>query len=256
MSDGESRPTGYYIYCIVRSEQDLTFPVASIDGDGAEVGTIRFMDLAAVVSPTSNTRYSVARQQTMAHQLVLENVMQRFTLLPVRYGTVAASREDVIEKLLKRKFGEFHGLLHYLDGKVELGLRVMWQRERLFERIVQENPVIRQVRDSLAGKTEAESHYERIQLGQMVEAAIDAKRDDDAAALLASLRPLAADLKVNKPIMDVMVLNAAFLVPADKQDLFDACVRTMDEEHSGQMLFKYVGPVPPYNFVNVAVRWD
>lgn len=254
--NSESNSQGYYIYCILRTDQDRTFDVPTIDGDGNGVGTIHFMDLAAVVSPTDKTRYQVNRQHTVAHQLVLERVMQEFTLLPVRFGTVASSREDIIEKLLKRKFGEFHGWLNHLEGKMELGLKVLWKRDALFEQVLADNPPIKQLRDLLSTKPEAESHYERIQLGQMVERAIEEKRDQDSAAILAVLSPLAADRKVNKPIMDTMVLNAAFLVPAREQQLFDAKVGELDERYSGRMIFKYVGPVPPYNFVSVVVRWD
>lgn len=254
--DGEANSQGYYIYCIIRTDEGPSFDVASVDGDRSAVGTIGFMDLAAVTSPCDHPRYQVTRKYTLAHQLVLEGVMQQFTLLPVRFGTVAGSREDVIEKLLKRKFGEFHGLFNYVEGKVELGLKVMWRRDLLFQQILADYPLIRRLRDSLSTRPETESHLDRIQLGQMVERAIDTRRDEDATVLLAALRPLAVETRVNKTIMDNMVLNAAFLVPADEQRSFDARVNELDERYSGRMIFKYVGPVPPYNFVSVVVRWD
>ena len=85
----EDASQGYYIYCVIQTAGDRSFPVMSMDGDTHGVTTIRFMDLAAVVSPASEASYAVTRQHTLAHQLVLEAVMQEFTLLPVRFGTVA-----------------------------------------------------------------------------------------------------------------------------------------------------------------------
>ena len=252
----EDASQGYYIYCVIQTAGDRSFPVMSMDGDTHGVTTIRFMDLAAVVSPASEASYAVTRQHTLAHQLVLEAVMQEFTLLPVRFGTVARCREDVVEKLLKRKFGEFHGLLNYLNGKVELGLKVLWKREPLFAQIVAENPIIRHMHDALSGRPEAQSRYERIQLGEMVGRALEIKREEDAARLLAALRPLADDLRVNKPLMDTMILNAAFLVPKANQKEVDSKVNELDQSYEGNVLFKYVGPVPPYNFVHVSVQWD
>ena len=56
--------------------------------------------------------------------------------------------------------------------------------------------------------------------------------------------------------MDRMVLNAAFLVEKSREAEFDHAVSRLDEELGPRALFKYVGPVPPYNFVNITVNWN
>jgi hypothetical protein len=61
---------------------------------------------------------------------------------------------------------------------------------------------------------------------------------------------------VNKVITDRMVLNAAFLVHREQQASFDMAVQTLDAEMGKRLIFKYVGPVPPYNFVNIVVNWN
>jgi len=53
-----------------------------------------------------------------------------------------------------------------------------------------------------------------------------------------------------------MVLNAAFLVDEARQVEFDAAVERLDQEMGKRLIFKYVGPVPPYNFVNIVVTWE
>ena len=55
-----------------------------------------------------------------------------------------------------------------------------------------------------------------------------------------------------------MVVNAAFLVDRgrEREEEFDRQVRKLDEELGHRCLFKYVGPVPPYNFVNIVVNWQ
>jgi len=53
-----------------------------------------------------------------------------------------------------------------------------------------------------------------------------------------------------------MVLNAAFLVKEARQADFDEAVKWLDEEMGKRIIFKYVGPVPPYNFVNIVVTWE
>lgn len=55
---------------------------------------------------------------------------------------------------------------------------------------------------------------------------------------------------------DRMVLNAAFLVEREREAEFDDAVRRLGERFEDQFLFKYVGPVPPYNFVSITIQWQ
>lgn len=251
---------GTYVYCIARAApfQDGAPALSArpIGGGAKPVYTVRFMDLAAIVSESAAARYDVIRENTMAHQLVIEEVMARGEVLPVRFGTPAKSDEQVHERLLKRKFGEFHYLLQYMNGRVELGLKVFWNRERLFAEVAAESGRICALRDEIAGKPPQETHYQRIQLGQLTGEAITHKRDREGEAIIATLRPLAVETKVNKILTDTMVLNAAFLVDKTAEPAFDAAVNALDGTQAGRLALKYVGPVPPYNFVNIIVHWE
>jgi hypothetical protein len=106
------------------------------------------------------------------------------------------------------------------------------------------------------GRPSEETYYERIRLGEMVEAAMWKKRDEDAEKILTPLRSLVYETQVNKVVTDRMVVNAAFLVDEDRQAEFDAMVERLDQEMGKRLIFKYVGPVPPYNFVNIVVTWE
>jgi hypothetical protein len=244
------------MYCIIRSPEPHQFTTLGIGERGDIVNTVHFMDLAAVVSDSPVIEYESSRRNMMAHTLVLEEVMREFTILPVRFGTVAPSSEAIQEKVLKRRFGEFHGLLQEMKGRVELGLKAFWYENIIFPEIVEENPPIRRLRDSLMGRPSEETYYERIRLGEMIESAVWKKRDEDAEHILAHLRPLVYQSQVNKVVTDRMVLNAAFLVDEARQTEVDAAVKRLDEEMGKRLIFKYVGPVPPYNFVNIVVTWE
>jgi len=249
-------PIGKYMYCIIRCPEPRQFTNLGIGERGDVVHTVHFEDLAAVVSNSPMVEYDSSRRNMMAHTLVLEEVMQEFIILPVRFGTVAPSTEAIQDKLLKRRFGEFHGLLQEMEGRVELGLKTFWYEDVIFQEIVDENPPIRRLRDGLMGRPSEETYYDRIRLGEMIEAAMWKRRDEDAEKILTPLRPLVRETRVNKVIMDRMVLNVAFLVDEARQAEFDAAVDKLDEEMGKRLIFKYVGPVPPYNFVNIVVTWE
>ncbi len=46
-----------------------------------------------------------------------------------------------------------------------------------------------------------------------------------------------------------MILNAAFLIDKDKQEIFDEQVNIVIDKYKEKLDFKYSGPWPPYNFV-------
>jgi hypothetical protein len=220
------------------------------------VRILTYDDLAAVVSDATHAQYAISRENLLAHQRVITQAMTRSDVLPVAFGTVAESDQQVQEQLLKREADALHQALDSVGGRIELDLSVLWNEERLFAEIVAENDDIRALRDSLAGQSPEATHYERIQLGEMIAAAIQRKSEAEAASLLDALEPLAVDAKVNENQSDMMLLNAAFLVDKTQQQVFDAKVQALEEAQTGRQVFRYVGPLPPYNFVDIRLHWE
>lgn len=247
--------TRKYMYCIIRSSEPAQFTSLGIGERGDIVYTVPFMQMAAVASDSPNIEYDESRRNMMAHTVVLEEAMRQFTILPVRFGTVAPNTEAILEKVLKRRYGELISLFEEVDGRLELGLKAFWYEGAIFREILEENPAIVSLRNSLMGSHAEETYYERIRLGEMIESAMWKKRDQDAEKILERLRPLAYKSRANKVITDRMVLNAAFLVNHQNEAGFDRVVQEMDAEMASRLMFKYVGPVPPYNFVNIQVHW-
>jgi len=248
-----------YIYCVgyaepFRSGEPLTTP--GIGGRGDVVRLVEHADLVALVSDSPKMRYDISRRNLTAHQAVLEEAMRRSTVLPVSFGTVANSDDDVRDKLLKRELDELHRNLEYVRDRVELTVIALWNREQLFAEIVAENDDIQALRDSLAGLPEDTAYYERIELGQLTEAAVSRKSDEEARRIMAGLAPLAVDTRLNENLSDMMLLNAAFLVDRAREEAFDAAMHTLGEAESGRLIFKYVGPLAPHSFVSVSVNLE
>jgi hypothetical protein len=232
------------------------FATPGIGGRGDVVRAVEYADLAAIVSDSPEMAYEVSRENVAAHQLVLEEAMTRSDVLPFSFSTVAGSDEEVREKFLKRESDELHRYLEYIRGRVELDLRVLWDRERLFAEIVSEDDEIRALRDSLAGRPPDETHHERVELGQLTQAAVTLKCDAEAEAILQVLQPLAVETGLNPNLTELMLLNASFLVDRTQVPAFDAQVQALGEAQAQRMSFRYVGPLPPYNFVNLSVNWE
>jgi hypothetical protein len=182
--------------------------------------------------------------------------LTRSDVLPVSFGTVAARDQQVQEQLLRGAADDLHRALEAVRGCIELELKVLWNEEQLFAEIMVENEDIRALRDSFAGHPPETTQYERIQLGQRIATAIQRKSEEEAAALLDALAPLAVETRVNDNLGDMMLLNAAFLVDKSQEQAFDATVQALSQARAGHQIFQYVGPLPPYNFVDLRVHWE
>jgi hypothetical protein len=50
-------------------------------------------------------------------------------------------------------------------------------------------------------------------------------------------------------------MNAAFLIARDHETAFDAKVKSIASRFD-KLTFKYTGPWPPYNFVNIRLKLE
>jgi hypothetical protein len=89
----------------------------------------------------------------------------------------------------------------------------------------------------------------------MVKEALDHKREREEKALLAVLKEHWIEYRRNKIFGDQMVTNSAFLIEKGREHHFDQSVSVLAEHYRNRMTLKYVGPVPPANFVEITIRW-
>lgn len=249
------REVPQYLYCIVRCRELQTFETRGIGEQGDLVRTINFADLAAVASDSPHPRYDNTRRNMTAHMRVLDEVMASYTVLPIRFDSVAPSPDAIRQQLLEARYQELSALLDGMEGRIETGLKAFWYEDVVFQEIVRDNPTIRRMRDGLAGRPLEQTYYDRIRLGELVGAELQARRVRDSESILERLRPFAEKTQVNATIADHMVVNAAFLIERMHEAEFDSAVRKLDADMGSRLLIKCVGPVAPYNFVNVAMRW-
>jgi Mg2+ and Co2+ transporter CorA len=244
---------GQYVYCIIQSESPLTFGPLGIGHDPAEVHTVHFKNLAAVVSATPMVVHDPTRENVLAHQRVNETVMLQHTVLPMSFGTVFKTTNDIVE-LLRSAYDAFTDVLQKMRDKVEFGLKVLWDRDQIIREIEDQDEDIRRLKDEISTQ-KGSTYFARMQYGRMIEAALQARSEQYVDDIFRSLRDVAVASRSNKPIGDRMIMNAAFLVSRDREQAFDTRVKEIGQRHA-QLTFKYTGPWPPYNFVNIKLKLE
>jgi hypothetical protein len=213
--------------------------------------------LAAIVSSSPIVKYAVTRDNSIAHARVLEKAMEEYTVLPVRFCTIAENEEMIIEKILKTRYQELIGLLREMEGKVELGVRALWtDLQVIFAEVVEENKDIKEIKEALLRERNEQRKYAgKIKIGQLVQKALEGKKKREAEELLEALRPLSLDYKENRIYGDMNLVNAAFLVTKEREKEFDHKMQELEKAYGERKKLKYIGPVAPYNFVEVVVNW-
>jgi len=246
---------GQYIYAIVATSEDKNFGHIGIGSRNDDVFTVCYRDIGAVISPSPVTKYPVSRANTIAHQKVMEEAMKYYPMLPVRFGTIGEGTGLIKEKVLKTRYDELKDLLGYVEDKIELGLKALWvNMQAIYKEIIDENRDIRSLRDRIMSKS-IKSQRDQVRLGEMVKKTLDAKRMQDEKAILNSLKDLCVEQKSNNVFGDQMVTNSSFLIPKDREIFFDEKVNKLSAKYDRRMKFKYVGPVPPCNFIEIVVKW-
>jgi hypothetical protein len=218
------------------------------------VTTIAYRDLSTVVSSVPMSKYVVSKEIMLDHEKVIEAVMKDYTVLPVRFYTVAPNAEE-IRSLLRRRYQEFKKLLRELDNKVELGLKALWKdMDAIFKEIVGENEENKVARDKVMAGSGEDIGQDKAAISRRIKLALEEKKAKEREALLQPLRKVSSDFCLNIIHGDDMIMNAVFLVDRDREKEFDSCVKELGVHYGDGIEFKYVGPVPPYSFVNIVVK--
>ncbi|MBU2572790.1 MAG: GvpL/GvpF family gas vesicle protein [Elusimicrobia bacterium] len=244
---------GKYIYCIIGRERIRAFGPLGIGERGDELHTVCSGDIAAVVSNSPIKSYPVARENLLAHEKAIEEVMKAHTVLPVRFCTIAKNEEKV-EKILETEHDRFSRLLENMKGKKELGLKAVFKEELIYKAILEKNEDIKKLKEIISRETPAKTYYQRTEIGRKVEAALQKEKDRYKDEILNTLTPLTREVKVNAPYGELMIISAAFLVDSGREAEFDRAVGTLADKAGDKIKFKYTGTLPPFNFVNLVIE--
>jgi len=251
----EAVKEGKYIYCIIETKVSKTFGPLGIGCRGDELHTICFNDIAAVVSNSPIIRYKVSRENTLAHEKAIEEVMKEHTVLPVRFATISEDEEKV-KKILEKEYSKFKDLLNKMKDKKELGLKATFNEDVIYKDILEKYKDIKGLKERVATLSPEKTYYQRMKIGEMVEAALQKEKEIHKKGILNTLSPLAVEIKNNNIYGELMIISAAFLIEKYREKEFDQKVNEYVNKYSNKINFKYVGTVPPFNFVNLIINME
>jgi hypothetical protein len=244
---------GKYVYCIIESSDPQRFGPVGIGADPSDVYTVHYKNLAAVVSDAPLEVLDSTRENVLAHERVNETVMREHTVIPMSFGTIFKTRDDIVE-LLRSAAEAFGDVLNKMQNKLEFGLKVLWDRDQAVREVEHEDEDISRLKKEISGQ-KGPTYFARMQYGRLIDSALQARSERYVSDILEQLREVSVASRINKPIGDKMIMNAAFLISRDQEAAFDAKVKSIAGRFD-KLTFKYTGPWPPYNFVNIRLKLE
>jgi hypothetical protein len=244
-----------YIYGIIPTGEETRLRPLGPVGD-IQVEAIPYQGLACVVGDyvgpllSDLTREALVRR-LLAHQAVCERVMERYTILPAKLGTVLEGEEEVLA-LLQQGYTRFSQSLAQIGGKWEFEVAATWDLGRVFAEISREEG-IREFKEGVAGSPQGKTLEQQVLLGRMVKDSLDQRREYYRRPMLEYLKDLAVDVQENPLLRDELVLNMALLVQRSAEEELTQRVRELDHRFHDQLNFRIIGPLPPYSFSTVEV---
>ncbi|MFF5589543.1 GvpL/GvpF family gas vesicle protein [Streptomyces hygroscopicus] len=234
-----------YVYGIARGEvTDLGDRLLGIGDPPLPVRALNEGDLAAIVSDCP-PELKPRRRDLLAHQHVLAEVSDSHSVLPMRFGSVSSSDEDV-RGVLAEHADRYHDQLNRLTDRVEYNVKAVHDENAVLHHVLAEEPELRAMAE--ANRAAGGGTYEeRVRFGELVAGAVRAREVRDAKLVEEALAPAAEEVRPG-PESGGWFLSLSLLLGKDAADPLLTAAADLEKTHPWLKL-RVNGPLPPYSFV-------
>src|SRR2546421_6641232 len=143
---------GVLVYGFV--EPGATLPRGLAGVEGARPRIVEVDGVAALVGDLAGDVVEARRRTLTAFMDVLAAALERSTVLPMQFGAVMESDDEVRSELLERLGGELRELLDRFENQVEMRFAACYDERALVAEIVAEDAAVRRLRGTPARNLE------------------------------------------------------------------------------------------------------
>ncbi|MGE5136439.1 MAG: GvpL/GvpF family gas vesicle protein [Gemmatimonadota bacterium] len=239
-----------YVYGIAPADIEFTAEVDGVGDPPAPVRMIRHGDISALVSDIDTSGPLGRPEDLMAHEELLDRTAAEAPVLPLRFGAAVTSEEAVTEELLSPHHDEFAAALRELEGKAQYVVKGRYVEDAVLSEVLSENPQADELRQQIkaAGDEDATRDL-RIRLGELVNQAVAAKREQDTRRVGDVLEPYCVASNVREPTHEEDAVHVAVLVETARQDDLEQALSELAREWEGRISLQLLGPMAAYDFV-------
>ncbi len=231
-----------YVYCVSEEPDELNL-TGIYD---LPVKMIQYDKLCLIYSaPNKEIKYN--EDNFLAHENVLEEILKKdVTILPFRFGTLI--NEDDGKTILKDKYNVFLENISYLQNKVEISVRAIWNHEDVL--------------------INAKNNFSTPQIdisNEKIKNYLNKKMENYKLTEYIKQYAVNEAEKIHKLILentftgkyvllktDSMFFNASYLAEKNKLNDFYLKMQLVISNFT-EYKFMVTGPWPPYNFCNLSI---
>lgn len=255
-----SSTQGIYLYCIADSDEKVS--LGKIGIDNGEVHTVPYQGIAAVVHECKSHPYESedtekVKNWIITHQKVIDGAWERFgTVLPFAFDTIIIGQEGIdskmsMEEWLQKDCQKLKEKLNEVRGKAEYGVQILWDPEVMVERIAQDSPEIRSLREELKSKPPGTAYMYEEKIKSLLRREMETKADGYFKEFYARIKESVFDTSVGKAkkVEDnlQMLMNLSCLVVKGNVRKLGLILEQIEKEDG--VIVRFTGPWPPYSFV-------
>jgi hypothetical protein len=256
-----------WTYCVLRASDPHPQDLQGVDG-ARPVEREEADGVAALVSRVPRAEFGAdalrrnlndlgwLERVARRHEAVLERTLANSTIVPLRMCTLYESGQSV-RAMLERERIRLQRALDLLDGRREWAVKVLIDRERVLEAVRARSGDTSALERELETRGAGGAYMLRRRVDRQTRELAEALATEVADGVHARLQDWAIDgLTLPRQNRELsghdgeMLLNAAYLVDADRSDELRQLISEL-EAHHGDLgaRIELTGPWPPYNFV-------
>lgn len=243
--------TGWYVYGIVPAGTKPPHGKRTI-GDGHPATLVRCGTIAALASPVPVNAPIGTPDDLISHQKMLDAVAERSAVLPMRFGAVLATDDAVERDLLEPHHEEFAAALDKVSGTVQFVVSGRYVQTAVLTEVLNESTEAAELAAALRGQDELATRDLRIRLGEIISAAVAAKREADTEVLATAVEPYCEAIAGREPSHEEDAVDLALLVHRDREDDLGQKIQEAAAGWQGRVDLRVLGPMAPYDFVVAA----
>ena len=235
-----------YLYGLVRAPVAIAVPKTP-GVDGARVRLLEHGSLAGIVSDLPDAEFRAQRGDLLAHSDVLQEVVETADVLPMRFGTVFLSPDELLTDFVDPNQDDLSRMLDRLGGAIEVQVKGEYEPDLVAEEIFSRDRTIQKLQARARDRGDVDS---KIEVGRRFATLLDQSRYADGRAIIDALAPLANDTAVGSAAGEYGVVNASFLVQRDALNRFEDALEESSASLTPRVKLRHIGPLPPYSFVD------
>jgi len=238
-----------YAYAIIDSTGGVEESIRGLLG--APVYTIPYRDIGIVVSDLKAQAQIKNEESVLKHEEVVEALMDRFTVLPMKSYTIFDKKEELLLKV-KENYEDFTENLGRVHNKHEFGIKVIWAGNVIRERIA----LAHKNENAPAGPGQPGAKFMKEKFEKYkIDKEFEEEADRCIAIVDGFLNRYVSEKKLEKLKTDNLLLSAVYLVDKEKRDDFKKAFKEL-KGSGGDLKYMISGPWPAYNFITLSRSGD